>query len=353
MPTSRTIQTVNFRILPVGLVGSEAGEARGFADHLRAGDHAAAVLKDTHRLPSFRYGVVGAGAVGLYYGAKLAWRGRDVRFLLRSGFREASRVGVRVRSREGDLHVQGRRFHEDPHAIGPVDVVLVALPAGDEGLAARLLGPLVGPQTAILRLRSGLGGDDGLPARLGAACLLEGVTSVAAERINAAEVRHFGGGGLTVADAAPFPQPILHDLASEFRRCGVPFRPVWRLAEARWERLAWDVAVRGVSLRVGRVPLFDLLQTPKLRRSVQTLAEEVASLAEGAGTPLQPRYAATLLERAHHLGTYRPPPLQWPDGSSELEPIWGEAWRRAQAWRVAVPALEGLYHEFRHRVAPT
>ncbi|HEY1121485.1 MAG TPA: 2-dehydropantoate 2-reductase N-terminal domain-containing protein, partial [Haloferula sp.] len=70
--------------------------------------------------------IVGSGAIGLYYGARLAANGEDVRFLLRSDYDTVQREGIRVESVAGDLHLKKVQAFRSPAEIGPVDLVIVA-----------------------------------------------------------------------------------------------------------------------------------------------------------------------------------------------------------------------------------
>src|SRR5262245_7015185 len=100
--------------------------------------------------------VVGCGAVGSFYGAKLCRSGQDVHFLLRSDCEVVSRKGVSVRSRDGDFHVNPK-CASNPEQIGHSDLVLIGLKTTANDQFSSLLPPLVGPRTSILTLQNGLG----------------------------------------------------------------------------------------------------------------------------------------------------------------------------------------------------
>src|SRR5208283_2275062 len=103
------------------------------------------------RKSKMKIAVVGCGAVGSYYGAKLCRAGQEVHFLLRSDFGVVQQKGVTIRSVEGDFHVQPR-CARTPEEIGASDVVLIALTTTANGQFLKLLPPLVGPQTAVITL---------------------------------------------------------------------------------------------------------------------------------------------------------------------------------------------------------
>src|SRR5678815_630197 len=98
-----------------------------------------------------KIGVVGPGALGSYYGAKLARDGHEVHFLLRSDFEVVRRRGVRIRSPEGDFHVNPKCARA-PKEIGASEVVLIGLKTTANDQFPRLLPPLVNEGTAVVTL---------------------------------------------------------------------------------------------------------------------------------------------------------------------------------------------------------
>src|SRR5712691_6367368 len=105
--------------------------------------------------------VVGCGAVGSFYGAKLAREGHQVHFLLRSDYEVVRRKGLNIHSPQGDFHVQPRCARA-PEDIGTSDLVLIGLKTTANHEFPRLLPPLVGSATALLTLQNGLGNEDQL-----------------------------------------------------------------------------------------------------------------------------------------------------------------------------------------------
>jgi 2-dehydropantoate 2-reductase len=102
--------------------------------------------------------VVGCGALGSFYGARLGLRGETVHFLLRSDYAAVRQHGVRIQSIDGDSH-----FHPHcaqlPEEIGVCDLVLIGLKTTANHEFGRLLPPLTGPQTLVVTLQNGLGNE--------------------------------------------------------------------------------------------------------------------------------------------------------------------------------------------------
>src|ERR1700731_4168335 len=104
-----------------------------------------------------RIAVMAAGAVGGYFGARLAAAGHDVAFVARGAHRDAMRRGgLRIESTLGNLHLKDLTVTDDPKQIGPVDVVLFAVKLWDTETAGEQTRPLVGPQTRVITLQNGV-----------------------------------------------------------------------------------------------------------------------------------------------------------------------------------------------------
>ena len=127
-----------------------------------------------------RFAILGSGAVGGYFGAKLARSGQDVTFVARGAHLEAIRTaGLSVRSANlGDFVVRAPA-ENDTSRIGPVDVVIVSVKAYDNATALPMLKPLLGDQTVVLTLQNGVDSVDEVAAVAGERHVLGGTTYVA------------------------------------------------------------------------------------------------------------------------------------------------------------------------------
>src|SRR5215472_8695277 len=103
--------------------------------------------------------IVGAGAVGGYYGARLAQSGHDVHFLLRSDFETVKAKGWGIKSIAGDFELPSDRFHAyaDPRRMPAADLIVVTLKSTSSDLFEPLIRPLLKTDSVILTLQNGLG----------------------------------------------------------------------------------------------------------------------------------------------------------------------------------------------------
>jgi 2-dehydropantoate 2-reductase len=127
-----------------------------------------------------KFAILGSGAVGGYYGARLARAGHDVTFVARGAHLAAIRErGLEIRSSMTGDFVVHARAEEDTARIGPVDVAIVAVKAYDNPAALPLLRPMVGPETTVLTLQNGVDSAEDVAAIVGADAVLGGATYIA------------------------------------------------------------------------------------------------------------------------------------------------------------------------------
>ena len=127
-----------------------------------------------------RFAILGSGAVGGYFGAKLANAGQDVTFIARGAHLEAIRAkGLAVQSAKLGDFVARAAAESDTARVGPVDVVIVSVKAYDNATALPMLKPLVGPETVVLTLQNGVDSVDEVAAVTGDHHVLGGTTYVA------------------------------------------------------------------------------------------------------------------------------------------------------------------------------
>jgi 2-dehydropantoate 2-reductase len=140
-----------------------------------------------------RVAIMAAGAVGGYFGARLAAAGHDVAFIARGAHRDAiRRDGLKIESPLGDLRLKDAEVTDDPEQIGPVDVVLFAVKLWDTETAGEAARPLVGASTRVITLQNGVDSVERLAPILGDAATIGGSTYVVAKIVEPGVIRHTG-----------------------------------------------------------------------------------------------------------------------------------------------------------------
>jgi 2-dehydropantoate 2-reductase len=341
-------------------------------------------------LRGMKFAVVGCGALGSYYGAKLCRDGHEVHFLLRSDYEIVRRQGVRILSPEGNFHVNPK-CARTPEEIGPVDVVLIGLKTTANDQFAKLLPPLVGPHTAILTLQNGLGNEEALAKLFPPEQILGGLCFVCLNRIEPGIIDHQAHGKIVMGEFNRWPEPRTHDIATAIRHSGVPCVVSDSLAKARWEKLVWNIPFNGLGVasaagieafqnphpnkenpverlaasspsplggeragvRGAGVPFSTLhpclttdllLADPRWHALVRELMHEVIAAAHAQGHDLPSELVDKMIKNTSEMGAYKPSTLlDFQHGLPlELETMFREPLRRAQQAGVSVPRLTRL-----------
>ena len=320
-------------------------------------------MPNTHVLPRYRIAVVGTGAVGGFYGGKLAYYGRDVHFLIRSEEERAAikRFGLQIKSKKEAFRVAKVQAHATTDTIGPCDLILIALKATANDALPALLAPLLGPDTLLLTLQNGLGNEEFLAERFGAQRVLGGLCFVCLNKTAPGVIEHQGHGNISLGEFDRYPMPRTHDIAWEFKRCGVNARVVADLAEARWRKLVWNVPFNGLTIladaeRPPGAPPFstaDLLADPDLSYLARRLMDEIIAAARKMGHPIPTDFPDLQFKQTAEMGAYLPSTLlDYRAGRPlELDAIFGEPYRRAFNAGAEVGRMEALYYLLRRHGA--
>ena len=292
-------------------------------------------MPSTHVLPKLRIAVVGTGAVGGYYGAKLAYYGRDVHFLIRSEEERVAvrRFGLQVKSRLGNFRVAKVAAYASTAEIGPCDLVLITLKATANAALPELLPPLIGPDTLLLTMQNGLGNEEFLAERFGAERVLGSLCFVCLNKTAPGVIEHQGHGNIALGEFSGYPLPRTHDIAWEFKRCGVTARVVADLAEARWRKLVWNIPFNGITVLAtaqqpaGNPPVSTaaILADDALSYLTRRLMDEVIAAAWKLGHSIPADYADLQFKRTAEMGAYLQSTLvdHLAGRSIELDAIWG------------------------------
>ena len=225
--------------------------------------------------------VIGTGAVGCYYGARLAEGGHDVRFLVRNSFDVVREQGINVTSHLGDLHLATPtlgRSTEELAEFGTVDWLLVGLESYDLDQLARLAEPLSNADTRILAIVNGIGIEDDVADQMHRHGIFGGLGFIGVgqpqpgrifhREFGALEIGHHGDDAAAVEDAVALWQPTV-----------VAARPVDCLLRARWQKAIWDIPFNGLAVAAGGATSGFILETPALCRFARCVMEEVVGIA--------------------------------------------------------------------------
>lgn len=232
-----------------------------------------------------RIAVMGAGGVGGNLGARLAAAGEDVALVARGAHLAAiRRDGLRVTSRfTGDLHVRPRIATDDPAAVGPVDVVLLAVKLYDLEEATALCRPMLGPDTAVISLLNGVDAAERMAPIVGQAHVVPGVAYTTANIDAPGLIRHVSGPHLIgFGEIAGGRSARLDAFDAVARRAGIETDYVERVDVLLWRKFTLLVAVAG-ACAVARRPMGEVRRDPELHALYTAASDEAIEVGVAKG----------------------------------------------------------------------
>jgi len=238
--------------------------------------------------------VMGAGAVGGYFGALLHRGGLDVTLIARGRHLEAIKAhGLRIKSTQGDLTVPAKAVG-DPRAVGPVDLILFCVKSYDTESAARQCLPIVQESTAILCLQNGVDNEEKIAMVAGGEKVLGGVAYIGAGVSEPGVVVHTAEGRIVFGEMRGGVSERVRRLEQIFRDAGFPAEVSSNIQAILWGKLCWNAAFNALNTLVGgdvRV----LVERPETRTLARQAMEEVRAVANANNVPLSADLAERLL----------------------------------------------------------
>ncbi|MCS7283918.1 MAG: 2-dehydropantoate 2-reductase [Anaerolineae bacterium] len=295
-----------------------------------------------------RIAVFGAGAVGGYFGARLARAGEDVVFIARGAHLEAIRQrGLSVESPLGDFHIYPAQATDSPEEVGPVDVVLVGVKAWQVPEVAPKMGPLLGPETFIVPLENGVEAPDQLAAVWGKERVLGGLCRIISTVPEPGRVRH-GGMEPYVAfgELDNRPSERARQLQAAFERAGVRAEIPADIHVALWEKFLFITPFAGMGA-VTRAPVGILRSVPQLRRMLEEAIAEAFAVGRARGVRLPddaPARTMALIDGMPPQGTTSMQRDIIAGKPSELDYLVGAVVRLGEAAGLETPIHRFLYY---------
>ena len=293
--------------------------------------------------------VIGAGAVGGYFGGRLASAGNDVVFLVRGKTLEALRSGpLRVKSINGDFEVRVRAT-SDPAEIDAPEAVLVAVKAWQVPEAAAAIRKMGAENSVVIPLQNGMEAPQQLAAVLGTDRVAGGLCRIVAEAIGPGEIDHYWAEpSVAFGELAPLRnREGLEQLRAAFITANVRCEMPTDIATAMWEKFLF-IAAWGSLASLTQLPIGPIRSTPGLRARLVAGLEEVAEIARAEGKHFGAESVVRTLAILDRLPEDTTSSMQrdiMAGRPSELEAQTGAIVRLGRKTGVPTPAHDAIYAE--------
>lgn len=228
-----------------------------------------------------RYAIIGTGAIGGYYGARLAQSGQEVHFLLRSDYEYVKQNGLQVDSCNGSFHLDHPYIYNSTREMPQCDVVFVCLKSINNHKLSELLPPLLHEHTLVVLIQNGIGVEADVQAMFPGLQLAAGLAFICSAKTERGRVNHQRYGQINLGNYSCRDEQRLQQVVDDFNAAGVKAGQV-EYQEARWKKAVWNMPFNGMTVALNtRTDL--LLKHPSTRRLIREQMMEVIGAAQHLG----------------------------------------------------------------------
>ena len=262
---------------------------------------------------------MGAGAVGGYFGARLAGASNDVAFIARGPHLAAlRRQGLTLESPQSNLHIRDALFTDDLSQVGVVDLVLFCVKSYDTEATADKLASLIGDRTIILSLQNGVDNADKIAQRWGHKRTLAGVVYIGSQLLQPGKIQHSSGGRIVFGEL----DGQVHESTRAVERVLSSARISCEVSKAirniQWRKLLWNAPFCAISC-LTRTNVKEIVESESLTKLALDCMTEVREAAQAQAIDLDSALFEETLNFSKSLGDFKPSMLQDLEAGKPLE----------------------------------
>jgi 2-dehydropantoate 2-reductase len=289
-----------------------------------------------------------AGAVGGYFGARMAAAGHDVFFIARGANLEAiKKNGLSIESVHGDLHLEKPNVTDDPAKVGPVDAVFFAVKLWDTEKAAEQMKPLLGPNTRVITLQNGVDSYERLAPIIGAERAIPGITYVVSVIDRPGVIKQTSKFQTIICGTIDGkPDAPLKAFVDAAKAASINVTLSDNIARDRWQKFIFLSATSGATA-ITRMPMGPILADPDTRALFRSIMQETLAVGRAKGVDVDPGYADERMTfaDANSPATMKASMANDLDRGNRLELDWlaGQVSRLGKELKVPTPVNDAIY----------
>ena len=252
-----------------------------------------------------KYGVIGTGAIGGYYGAKLAHAGQELHFLFHSDYEYVKQHGLQVDSCEGSFHLDDINAYLHTEDMPKCDVVLVCLKSVNNSKLQTLLPPLLHDDTLVVLIQNGIGVEEDVQKMFPDVQLAAGLAFICSAKTEPGTVNHQCYGSINLANYSCKDEALMQAVVDEFRQAGIETGLV-EYNEARWKKAVWNMPFNGMTVAL-HTQTDMLLKNQSTRQLIREQMMEVVSAAQHLGVKnLDVAFVDKMIDMTDNMTPYSP-----------------------------------------------
>ena len=251
------------------------------------------------------YAIVGTGAIGGFYGSKLAHSGREVHFLMHSDYQFVKEHGMQVDSCDGSFHLDHVNVYQHTADMPKCDVVIVGLKTTNNHLLPQLLTPLLHQDTVVVLIQNGIGVEADVQQMFPDVQLVAGLAFICSAKTEPGRVNHQCYGSINLANYSCRDEAVFAAILNDFVDAGIQAGSV-PYDEARWKKAVWNMPFNGMTVALNTQTDL-LLKNPATRQLIRDLMGEVVGAARHQGiTGLDESFIEKMIDMTDHMTPYSP-----------------------------------------------
>ena len=251
------------------------------------------------------YGIIGTGAIGGYYGARLAQSGQEVHFLLHRDYEYVKANGLQVDSCDGSFHLDHPHVYNDTHDMPQCDVVLVGLKSIANDKLRDLLPPLLHERTLVILIQNGIGVEQDVEAMFPGIQLAAGLAFICSAKTEPGRVNHQCYGQINLGNYSCGDEALVQQVIGDFNAAGVKAGHI-EYEEARWKKAVWNMPFNGMTVAM-HAQTDELLRHPATRQLIREQMMEVITAAQHLGVKnIDASFADLMIQMTDEMTPYSP-----------------------------------------------
>ena len=290
-----------------------------------------------------KYAIIGTGAVGGFYGGKLANAGKDVHFLLHSDYEYVKKNGLQIDSCDGSFHIAAPNVYNNTLDMPKADIVIVALKTTRNHLLNQLLPPLLHKETLVLLIQNGIGPEPELQKHFPDLYLAAGLAFICSAKTEPGRVNHQCYGSINIGNYSCKNEILFKTMIADFIEAGIKTAEI-EYNEARWKKAVWNMPFNGMTV-VMNTQTNELLAHPATMQLIRRQMLEVIGAAKALGVKnIDESFADKMIENTLNMTPYSPSMKLDYDfhRPMEIEYLYSNAIAEAHRIGYSMPCLEML-----------
>ena len=252
-----------------------------------------------------KYAIIGTGAIGGFYGARLDKAGFEVHFLLHTDYQYVVDHGLTIDSCDGNFTLPSPKVYDSTAKMPQCDVVIVALKTTQNHLLPSLLPPLLKPDTIILLIQNGIGVEADVQQLFPSQPIAAGMAFICSAKAGPGHINHQFYGNINIGNYSCHNPQRYNQMLADFRAAGIGAADVEYL-EARWKKAVWNMPFNGMTVALNTTTN-RLLSCESTHRLIYDQMLEVIGAAQALGVKnLDTRFADKMIANTIKMPPYSP-----------------------------------------------